>query len=482
MDIRSILNRLDYLTEEIAPRNGAWLGDNIGKIQQGLVDLDFPVGTKGVDSNFGPDTAAAVRAFQQANPPLVVDGDPGPETVAVMNKLLADPGRKKPDAAGTPAAEPAAQKNPEDAKKLEELATALEKLIPIDVINPGSVSGAAKLGSAGLKSVAALAKYAPEASLLAKTMPKIGKFGTALTGIGSVADAVSAYQNFQAGNNIQGSLDVAAAMLNMMGISGKIASGIITGGKEYYLARDGQYGAAAQAFVKDPNFGISSLVEKGKELVGKANRALTTESIEHYQHRLDLIEMQQLDEGVRDAIKSFAAKIGKTPNWVLNTGMILYQAYHESKTLPKPPDPDDVAGVSRYRSSLAKIWSKVIAEFGIFTVGAYFGALIGAPFGGISGMLLGLAGGMVGGLALQRSFGEKPEELVNYIIDEIYPEGSSVNPVDSAGKIDSTSTTSSSSSSVPATPSKPAAKPAQYSDPSKESRYQNWLKTQQGAF
>ena len=480
MDIRSILNRLDYLTEEIAPRNGAWLGDNIGKIQQGLEDLGYSVGSKGVDSNFGPDSAAAVRAFQQANPPLVVDGDPGPETVAVMNKLLAEPGRKKPDAAGTPAADPAAQKNPEDAKKLDELAAALEKLVPIDVINPGSVSGAAKLGSAGLKSVAALAKYAPEASLLAKTMPKIGKFGTALTGIGSVADAVSAYQNFQAGNNIQGSLDVAAAMLNMMGISGKIASGIITGGKEYYLARNGEYGSAAQAFVKDPNFGISSLVDKGKELVSKANRALTTESIEHYQHRLDLIEMQQLDEGAWDAVKGFAAKIGKAPNWVLNTGMIMYEAYHESKDLPKPVNPNDAGQVARYKSKLAKIWSKVIAEFGIFTVGAYFGALIGAPFGGIPGMLVGLLGGMAGGLALQHAFGDKPEELINYIIDEIYPEGSSENPVDSSGKISSTGTTT--GTSVPAVTNKPAAKPTQYADPDKESRYQNWLKTQQGAF
>ena len=471
MDIRSILNRLDYLTEEIEPRNGAWLGDNIGKIQQGLKDLGFEPGA--IDSNFGPNTAAAVRAFQQANPPLVVDGDPGPETVAVMNKLLAEPGRAKPDAAGTPAVEPATQKNPEDAKKLEELATALEKLVPVDVINPGSVSGVAKLGSAGLKSVAALAKYAPEASLFAKTMPKIGKFGTALTGIGTVADAVSAYQNFQAGNNIQGSLDVAAAMLNMMGISGKIASGIITGGKEYYLARNGEYGSSVQNFVKDPNFGISSLIEKGKALVSKANKALTTESIEHYQNRLDLIEMQQLDEGAWDAVKGFAAKIGKTPNWVLNTGMIMYQAYEESKDLPKPANPNDVGAVARYKSKLAKIWSKVIAEFGIFTVGAYFGALVGAPFGGIPGMLVGLLGGMAGGLALQHAFGNKPEELINYIIDELYPEGSSVNPVDSTGKIISTGT------SAPVVKNKPTAKPAQYTDPDKEARYQNWLKTQQ---
>ena len=190
-----------------------------------------------------------------------------------------------------------------------------------------------------------------------------------------------------------------------------------------------------------------------------------------------IFEAQQLDEGAWDAVKGFAAKIGKTPNWVLNTGMIIYEAYHASKDLPKPPNPNDVGAVARYKSALAKIWSKVIAEFGIFTVGAYFGALVGAPFGGIPGMLVGLAGGIVGGLALQRSFGDKPEELINYIIDELYPEGSSVNPVDSTGKISNTGTAT--STSAPVVKNKPTAKPAQYTDPDKEARYQNWLKTQQ---
>jgi hypothetical protein len=159
--------------------------------------------------------------------------------------------------------------------------------------------------------------------------------------------------------------------------------------------------------------------------------------------------------------------------------MIIYEAYHASKKLPKPADPSDAGAVARYKSDIAKIWSKVIAEFGIFVVGAYFGALIGAPFGGIPGMLVGLLGGIVGGLALQRAFDDKPEELINYIIDEIYPEGSSVNPADSTGKINSTGDAT--VTSVPAVKNKPALKPAQYTDPDKEARYQKWLKTQQEA-
>ena len=190
-----------------------------------------------------------------------------------------------------------------------------------------------------------------------------------------------------------------------------------------------------------------------------------------------IFEAQQLDEGAWDAVKGFAAKIGKTPNWVLNTGMIIYEAYHASKKLTKPANPNDVGAVARYKSDLAKIWSKVIAEFGIFVVGAYFGALIGAPFGGLAGMLVGLLGGMAGGLALQHAFGNKPEELINYIIDELYPEGSSVNPVDSTGKISSTGAAT--GTSAPVVKNKPALKPAQYTDPDKEARYQNWLKTQQ---
>jgi peptidoglycan hydrolase-like protein with peptidoglycan-binding domain len=207
MDIRSILNRLDYLTEEIAPRNGAWLGDNIGKIQQGLEDLGYSVGSKGVDSNFGPDSAAAVRAFQQANPPLAVDGDPGPETVAVMNKLLADPSRAKPGATT-----PAAQKNPEDAKKLDELAAALEKLVPIALSSAGGVGALGAQAAGGIAKVAGAVTKTP----LVKTA---GKFVG-----GPIATAAAwydAYNRAQKGNYWEAFTSGLAGVLNLGGPAAK---------------------------------------------------------------------------------------------------------------------------------------------------------------------------------------------------------------------------------------------------------------------
>jgi peptidoglycan hydrolase-like protein with peptidoglycan-binding domain len=458
MDIRSILNRLDYLTEEIAPRNGAWLGDNIGKIQQGLTDLGFEPGA--IDSNFGPNTAAAVRAFQQANPPLAVDGDPGPETVAVMNKKLADPSLKKSDAA-----DPATQKNPEDAKKLEELATALEKLVPIALSSAGSAGALGAQTAGGLARVAGAVTKGP-------VLKTAGKFVGGP--IATAADWYDAYNRAKKGDYWEAFTSGLAGVLNLGGPAAKVLSTALNAYQTYKDALNGEFGPKAKEWVQThtPDTFAPGNKEKTTESAYSLRKEL---ALMEQQLMLDpaIFEAQQLDEGAWDAVKGFAAKIGKTPNWVLNTGMIIYEAYHASKDLPKPANPNDVGSVARYKSKLAKIWSKVIAEFGIFTVGAYFGALVGAPFGGIPGMLVGLLGGMAGGLALQHAFGNKPEELTNYIIDELYPEGSSVNPVDSTGKIISTGT------SAPVVKNKPTAKPAQYTDPDKESRYQNWLKTQQ---
>lgn len=470
MDIRSILNRLDYLTEEIAPRNGAWLGDNIGKIQQGLEDLGFSVGTKGVDSNFGPDSAAAVRAFQQANSPLVVDGDPGPETVAVMNKLLADPSRAKPDATT-----PAAQKNPEDAKKLDELVTALEKLIPIALSSAGGVGALGAQASGGIAKVAGAVTKSP----LVKTA---GKFvgGPVASGF----NFYDAYKRAQEGDYWGAFTSGAAGALNFMGPMGKLASAGLNSYQGYDDAIKGKFGNEVKEWMLShtPDMFAPGNKEETKESSYSLRKEL---ALMEQQLMLDpaIFEAQQLDEGVWDNVKQAAAKLGKTPNWILNTGMIIYESYQASKKLPKPANPNDAGAVARYKSDIAKIWSKVIAEFGIFTVGAYFGALIGAPFGGIPGMLVGLAGGIVGGLALQRAFGDKPEELINYIIDEIYPKGSSVNPVGIAAGAGSTDITSGSSVPVKTTiPNRTTSKPTQYTDPDKESKYQNWLKTQQGAF
>jgi hypothetical protein len=73
--------------------------------------------------------------------------------------------------------------------------------------------------------------------------------------------------------------------------------------------------------------------------------------------------------------------------------------------------------------------------------------------------------------------------LINYIIDEIYPDGSSVNPVGIAADAGSTDITSGPTIMTTTTmPNRTTSKPTQYTDPAKEARYQNWLKTQEGAF
>ena len=64
-------------------RRGAAVAD----IQKALIALGFDVGPQGVDGVRGPYTTAAVKKLQ-AQLGVTVDGDPGPETVAGLNKLL----------------------------------------------------------------------------------------------------------------------------------------------------------------------------------------------------------------------------------------------------------------------------------------------------------------------------------------------------------------------------------------------------------
>ena len=64
-------------------RRGAAVAD----VQKALIALGFDVGPQGVDGVRGPYTTAAVKKLQ-AQLGVTVDGDPGPETVAGLNKLL----------------------------------------------------------------------------------------------------------------------------------------------------------------------------------------------------------------------------------------------------------------------------------------------------------------------------------------------------------------------------------------------------------
>lgn len=63
-------------------------GTEVADIQKVLVALGFDIGPNGVDGIRGPYTSNAVKELQ-AKLGVTVDGDPGPETVGALNKLLA---------------------------------------------------------------------------------------------------------------------------------------------------------------------------------------------------------------------------------------------------------------------------------------------------------------------------------------------------------------------------------------------------------
>jgi peptidoglycan hydrolase-like protein with peptidoglycan-binding domain len=69
------------------------VGPAVADIQKVLLALGYKLPKHGVDGVRGPETAGVVRQFQKDNA-LEVDGDPGVETVAALNKLIASKGIK----------------------------------------------------------------------------------------------------------------------------------------------------------------------------------------------------------------------------------------------------------------------------------------------------------------------------------------------------------------------------------------------------
>jgi hypothetical protein len=63
-------------------------GLEVADVQKALVALGFDIGPRGIDGVRGPYTSAAVKKLQ-SQLGVAVDGDPGPETVGALNKLLA---------------------------------------------------------------------------------------------------------------------------------------------------------------------------------------------------------------------------------------------------------------------------------------------------------------------------------------------------------------------------------------------------------
>jgi peptidoglycan hydrolase-like protein with peptidoglycan-binding domain len=70
---------------EVPQTSLGWKGTGIADVQKALTALGYSVGPTGIDGIRGKYTIAAVRKYQEDRG-LKVDGDPGPETVAAINK------------------------------------------------------------------------------------------------------------------------------------------------------------------------------------------------------------------------------------------------------------------------------------------------------------------------------------------------------------------------------------------------------------
>jgi peptidoglycan hydrolase-like protein with peptidoglycan-binding domain len=64
-------------------------GRGVQAIQQALYDIGFPLPVHGADGRFGPETKAAVEAFQRANPPLAETGRVDKATMIKLNTRFA---------------------------------------------------------------------------------------------------------------------------------------------------------------------------------------------------------------------------------------------------------------------------------------------------------------------------------------------------------------------------------------------------------
>ena len=66
-------------------------GRGVQAIQQALYDFGFSLPKSGADGFFGPETKAAVMAFQAAHPPLAQDGRVGPATMTQLDATVGVP-------------------------------------------------------------------------------------------------------------------------------------------------------------------------------------------------------------------------------------------------------------------------------------------------------------------------------------------------------------------------------------------------------
>lgn len=72
------------------------VGEDVREMQVGLIALGYDCGKWGADGDFGDATEIAVKEFQKDHPPLAVDGEFGPKSLAALEKALND-SDKEPD-------------------------------------------------------------------------------------------------------------------------------------------------------------------------------------------------------------------------------------------------------------------------------------------------------------------------------------------------------------------------------------------------
>ena len=72
------------------------VGEDVREMQVGLISLGYDCGRWGADGDFGDATEIAVKEFQRDHPPLAVDGEFGPKSLAALEKALHEP-EKEPE-------------------------------------------------------------------------------------------------------------------------------------------------------------------------------------------------------------------------------------------------------------------------------------------------------------------------------------------------------------------------------------------------
>lgn len=177
-------------------------------------------------------------------------------------------------------------------------------------------------------------------------------------------------------------------------------------------------GSVAKKYIANP---VANLVSKSAQMIkGLANRGASSVSQSPFTKSAAKLIKGGIDVAKRagSAIKSGVKAVGK---FVLRKGMTIafiayesWNAYQDIKALPADLTP------RQRKSAIAKIIGKLVASIGLIWAGAAIGTLLGTAVPG-PGWLVGFLGGLIGGIAAELMFGNSVDELVENIIDVLYP-------------------------------------------------------------